>query len=150
MHLHVTCALIERDGRILCTRRSAGMSLPLKWEFPGGKIKEGESPERCLRRELLEELGVDAKVGHALPPVNHQYPEFGITLHPILCIIRPSAKIMLREHDRAAWVPLEELGDIDWAEADVGVLRNYLEFRARSGKGHKKPHVASSLTGNTP
>ena len=57
-HIHVTCVIIERDGRVLAAQRSASMVLPLKWEFPGGKIDPGESSEECLRRELLEELRV--------------------------------------------------------------------------------------------
>lgn len=107
------------------------MSLPLKWEFPGGKIKEGESPESCLRRELLEELGLEVEVGHALPPVTYRYPDFAITLYPCLCRVCPSAEISLNEHDRAAWFLPEELVNIDWAAADVGVMRNYLEHAVR-------------------
>jgi 8-oxo-dGTP diphosphatase len=102
------------------------MSLPLKWEFPGGKIKEGESPEGCLRRELLEELGVEVKVGRAFPLVTHRYPDFAITLYPFLCRIDPVAKITLNEHDRAAWVLPENLDDLDWAEADVRVVKNFI------------------------
>lgn len=135
MHLDVTCAVIERDGRVLCTRRSASMSLPNKWEFPGGKIREWESPGDCLRREILEELGVEAGVGQALPPVSHRYPEYGITLYPFLCTIEPTAAILLREHDRAAWVPPEELGALDWAAADVSVVKNYLSYRSRRREG---------------
>lgn len=141
MHLHVTCALIEREGRVLCTRRSAEMSLPLKWEFPGGKIKEGESPEGCLRRELFEELGLEVEIGRALPPVTHRYPDFAITLYPFLCRISPSAEITLNEHDRAAWFLPEEFGDIDWAAADIGVMRNYLEYAASPAEPGVKSHV---------
>ena len=64
-HLRVACAIIERDGRVLAAQRSAAMTLPLKWEFPGGKIEAGESPEECLIRELMEELGVTVLVGTA-------------------------------------------------------------------------------------
>lgn len=138
MHLHVTCALIEREGRVLCTRRSAEMSLPLKWEFPGGKIMEGESPEGCLRRELLEELGVEVEIARALPFVTHRYPDYAITLYPFLCRIGPLAKITLHEHDRAVWVLPEDLADIDWAGADVGVMKNYLAHTACLGKHVEK------------
>lgn len=131
MHLHVTCAIIEREGRVLCARRSAEMSQPLKWEFPGGKINEGESPEGCLQRELLEELGLEVEVGRALPLVTHRYPDFTITLYPFLCHIGLSTEITLNEHDRVAWILPEELANIDWAEADVGVMRNYLDRAAR-------------------
>ena len=56
-HIHVACAIIEIEGKVLCTQRSESMSLPLKWEFPGGKIDEGESPEECLKRELQKNWG---------------------------------------------------------------------------------------------
>ena len=62
-HIQVTCAIIARDGLVLAAQRSAVMSLPLKWEFPGGKINHGESTEECLRRELFEELSIQGSVG---------------------------------------------------------------------------------------
>lgn len=127
--LRVTCGIIERNGRVLCTRRSSTMSLPLKWEFPGGKIMEGESAEECMRRELLEELGVNAIVGCALSPVAHEYPDFTITLYPFICTLPPGAEITLHEHDLSAWLPPNELPALDWAEADVGVVEAYLESR---------------------
>jgi 8-oxo-dGTP diphosphatase len=125
--LPVTCGIIERAGKVLCTRRSGTMSHPLKWEFPGGKIKEGESPEECLQRELREELGIDAEVGRPLPLVTHAYPNLSITLYPFLCRMAPDASITLHEHDRAAWLDPEALPSLDWAEADVGVVDAYLQ-----------------------
>lgn len=121
-HKHVTCAIIEHDGKILCTQRSASMSLPLKWEFPGGKIKDGESPEECLKRELHEELGVEASVGQALPETTHHYSDFTVTLLPFICKIL-SGEITLHEHNAIAWLPVEELHTLDWAEADWAVIK---------------------------
>ncbi len=141
MHLHVTCALLEREGRVLCTRRSAAMSLPLKWEFPGGKINPGESAERCLQREILEELGVEVTVGVALTPVTHQYPEFAVTLYPFLCVTNAPENIVLHDHDQAAWVLPEELGDFDWAAADVSVVKYYLQHRVVSNALNRNLHV---------
>ena len=124
-HIHVTCAIIERDGLVLAAQRSAVMSLPLKWEFPGGKIHPGESPEECLRRELLEELGIHVRVGKILPPSTHQYPAVIVTLYPFVCAIE-SGEIVLHEHAAITWLPAEELHSLDWADADLPVVEEYL------------------------
>jgi 8-oxo-dGTP diphosphatase len=130
-HIHVSCAIIERDGRILAAQRSKSMSMPLKWEFPGGKIREGELPDSCLVRELVEELGIQVSVRIPLPTTTHDYPSFTITLYPFVCSIR-SGDITLHEHAASTWLPPEELASLDWAEADLPVLKSYLEY---SGTG---------------
>ena len=73
-HVHVACAIIERDGLVLVAQRSRSMRMPLKWEFPGGKIEPGEGPEACLHRELLEELGIRVTVKRAMPTQTHRFP----------------------------------------------------------------------------
>ena len=128
-HIHVTCAIIERNGLVLAAQRSAAMSLPLKWEFPGGKINLGESPEDCLRREILEEMGIQICVGENLPTSTHQYPSFIITLYPFVCTIQ-SGKIVLHEHSAINWLPPGELYTLNWAEADVPVIESYLSASA--------------------
>jgi mutator protein MutT len=100
------------------------MSLPLKWEFPGGKIHEGESPEDCLKRELHEELGIEVAVGRALTPTTHHYPTFTVTLYPFICSIS-HGHITLHEHKSSKWLPPERLHELDWAEADVPIIENY-------------------------
>jgi len=124
-HIHVTCAIIERDGLVMAAQRSATMSLPLKWEFPGGKIDPGESPEECLRRELVEELGIQVAVGKSLPPSTHHYPTFTVTLYPYVCTIT-AGEIVIHEHASIVWLPLDELHSLDWAEADLPVIAEYL------------------------
>jgi len=124
-HIHVTCAIIEQDGLVLAAQRSAAMSLPLKWEFPGGKIDPGETPEECLRRELVEEMGVHVAVGKSLPASTHHYPTFAVTLYPFVCTIA-SGEIVLHEHSAIAWLPPLELPTLDWAEADWPVIEAYL------------------------
>lgn len=124
-HIHVTCAIIERAGRVLATQRSAAMSMPHKWEFPGGKIDPGETAEECLRRELLEEIGIQARIGRSLPASTHQYPTFTITLHPFICTIE-EGEIVLHEHEALLWLEPGELLCLDWAEADIPVLEAYL------------------------
>jgi len=124
-HIHVTCAIIENDGFILAAQRSASMSLPLKWEFPGGKIDHGETPEECLQRELSEELGIQVCLEKSLPLSTHNYPNFVITLYPFVCTIT-SGEIVLHEHTAISWLQPTELHSLDWAEADVPVIETYL------------------------
>ena len=121
IHLHVTCAIIEQDGKVLCTQRSAAMSMPLKWEFPGGKIKSGESAEECLQREVIEELRISLNIGPALPPHTHHYETFSVTLYPFVCTIT-SGEITLHEHSAMVWLPVDELHSLDWADADWPVI----------------------------
>lgn len=123
--LHVACAIIEHGGLVLAAQRSAAMSLPLKWEFPGGKIRSGESPETCLRRELQEELGIAVRVRETLSPVTHPYPTFTVTLHPFRCAVE-SATLTLHEHAAVLWLRPEELPALDWAAADLPVIAAYL------------------------
>jgi 8-oxo-dGTP diphosphatase len=124
-HLHVTCAIIERDGLILAAQRSADMNMPLKWEFPGGKIDPGESPEECLRRELIEEMGIHVRMEKSLPCSSHHYPMFAITLYPFICSIE-SGEIVLHEHAALTWLSPEGLHTLDWADADLPVVESYL------------------------
>lgn len=124
-HLHVACAILEKDGRILAAQRSTTMSLPLQWEFPGGKIQEGETPAVCLRRELVEELGITVTVLEALPPATHRYPSFTITLYPFRCAVA-SGTLALHEHAAIAWLQPDELHTLDWAPADLPVIEAYL------------------------
>jgi 8-oxo-dGTP diphosphatase len=125
-HIHVTCAIIEQNGRVLAAQRSATMSLPLKWEFPGGKIRVAESPEECLRREIAEELDVEIAVRKFLSTSTHAYPTVMVTLYPFICTI-VAGEIKLQEHAAATWLPPEKLHQLDWAEADLPVLAAYCQ-----------------------
>lgn len=129
-HIHVTCAIIEYEGRVLATQRSATMSMPHKWEFPGGKIEPGETAEECLCRELQEEIGIKACIGRSLPASTHQYPTFTITLHPFVCTIE-EREIILHEHAALTWLQPSELPSLDWAEADVAVVAAYISESGR-------------------
>jgi len=123
-HIHVACAIIERNGHVLAAQRSSNMKLPLKWEFPGGKIESDEEPKACLQREILEELNLEIAVTCELAPVTHQYPDFVITLYPFVCTALSDA-FKLQEHARALWLKPETLHSLDWAEADIPVLAVY-------------------------
>lgn len=120
-HIQVVCAVIEQDGLILATQRSGSMSLPLKWEFPGGKLEPGESLQDCLLRELREELGVAVRVGQGLEPVTHRYPNMTVTLHPFRCD-QLSGELTLHEHRASCWLPPHRLAELDWAEADWPII----------------------------
>lgn len=126
--LRVACALIiNNEGRLLAVQRSQTMSLPLKWEFPGGKIEQNESPEDCLIREIKEELDIYISIASSLPSTIHQYPTFTINLIPFICQ-HVSGELILFEHNDFKWFTTSELLDLDWAEADLPVLRHYLNL----------------------
>jgi 8-oxo-dGTP diphosphatase len=130
-HIYVTCAIIERNGFVLAAQRSSSMSLPLKWEFPGGKVNAGESYEECLVRELTEELGIIARISARLSPATHQYPSFTITLFPFICSIE-RGELTLNEHVAVKWLRPDNLRSLDWAEADIPIVDAYLSI----GQGH--------------
>lgn len=123
--VQVACAIIESAGKVFVAQRSAKMVLPLKWEFPGGKLEDGEMPADCLRREIAEELGVSVRVGIGLKPSTHRYETAIITLHPFICEIESGA-ITLHEHSDSIWLERGLLHQLDWAEADLPVLAEYL------------------------
>ena len=123
-HVHVACAIIERDGLVLSALRSASMNLPLRWEFPGGKIEPGEGIEECLVRELVEEMGVQIAVGRPLTPATHEYPSFTVTLYPYVCSI-VSGEITLFEHSAISWLPASRMHELEWADADLPVIAEY-------------------------
>ncbi|MDF1574657.1 MAG: (deoxy)nucleoside triphosphate pyrophosphohydrolase [Bacteroidales bacterium] len=119
----VSCAIIMDGEMVLVTQRSPEMPHPLKWEFPGGKMKAGETPETCIIREISEELGVEITVRQLLPSVLHNYGHMRIKLIPFVCTIR-QGDISLSEHRSYRWVHRSELKQIDWLEADMEVLES--------------------------
>jgi 8-oxo-dGTP diphosphatase len=128
MTIKVACAVIERNRRILAAQRSEGMSLPLKWEFPGGKIRAEESPEGCLVREIREELGIEVEVVATLPVSVYCYDTRSIELYPYICRII-GGEIRLVEHKAVVWGPPVDLLALDWAAADAPVLESYIRHR---------------------
>jgi 8-oxo-dGTP diphosphatase len=121
-NIPVACAIIKKNGMILVAQRSASMNMPLKWEFPGGKINSGETPAQCLKRELMEELCIEVDVGQPLPSVTYQYPVFSVTLFPFICAII-GGRLTLNEHKAVAWVSPDDLHTLDWTEADFQWLQ---------------------------
>lgn len=126
--LEVTCAIIEHDGKVLCARRSAEMTHPGKWEFPGGKVEAGEGPETCLVREIREELGVLIGALSPLSPVDHRYPGGRpLRLIPFRCRILEGSPVAL-QHEEIAWMDRSELARLDWVEADIRIVEEYLRI----------------------
>ena len=119
--LEVTCAIIQRGQQVLICQRSESMKLPLKWEFPGGKVESNETKEECIVREIKEELNLDIELISSLEPAVHHYPEFSITLYPYACRLF-GGELKLKEHAQAIWVNIAELNNYDWAAADVSIV----------------------------
>jgi mutator protein MutT len=117
----VTAAVIERDGEYLVTRRQRGVHLEGYWEFPGGKCDPGESLDECLRRELVEELGVDAEIGAELLAVTHAYPDRRVELHFIACTLIGTPSPLLGQEMR--WVARAELRSLQFPPADEQLIR---------------------------
>ncbi|MCR4630626.1 MAG: (deoxy)nucleoside triphosphate pyrophosphohydrolase [Treponema sp.] len=91
------------------------------WEFPGGKLEEGESPEQCIEREIREELATEVKAEKILGGVDYDYPNFHLTMHCILCSV-VSGNLKLLEHEAAKWLTKESLRSVDWLPADQLIL----------------------------
>jgi 8-oxo-dGTP diphosphatase len=124
-HHHVACAILEQDGNVLAAQRSAAMTLPLKWEFPGGKIEIDESPQECLIREMKEELGITVFIDAALSPTTYNYPDFTVTLYPFTC--RQAGGVMtMYEHHALKWIEPQRMPELDWAAADLPVVSEYM------------------------
>jgi 8-oxo-dGTP diphosphatase len=113
----VVAALVRRDGRILLTRRRADQPMPLLWEFPGGKVEEGESPEEALARELVEELGCGGTVGRIFEVVFHRYPEFDLLMLVYACTLDGEPRPV--EVAELAWVAPQEVLKYELLPADI-------------------------------
>lgn len=128
--IDVTCALIvDNQNRVLAAQRSSTMSLPLKWELPGGKIEPNETPEECLVREINEELDIEIEILKKLQSNAHTYPNIIVNLIPFISK-HVGGVISLKEHANYQWLDGNELFDLDWADADVPILHNYLNYNS--------------------
>ena len=124
--IKVTAAVIEKDGKILIAKRKKSDRMGGKWEFQGGKLDIGESPEGCLRRELKEELGIEAEIGGFV--CSRRFKYFQVPLE--LLVYRAthiSGDIVAREHDEIRWVLPSELKNFDFVKADIEVVNRLLE-----------------------
>lgn len=124
--IEVVAAVIIRDGQVFATQRGYG-EWKGWWEFPGGKIESGETPQEALHREIHEELAAEISVGKLLTTVDYDYPHFHLTMHCYFCTLRSG--LMLLEHQAAQWLTGSQLNSIKWLPADrqaVSVLKETL------------------------
>ncbi|MBR6081794.1 MAG: (deoxy)nucleoside triphosphate pyrophosphohydrolase [Salinivirgaceae bacterium] len=121
MYIQVSAAIIhDHAGRIFATQRGYG-DMQGGWEFPGGKIEAGETPEAALKREILEELDTQIVVEQFITTVEYDYSNFHLTMHCYWCRVA-SGTLTLKEHQAARWLATEELGAVDWLPADKIVV----------------------------
>lgn len=123
--IKVVAAIIICEDRVFATQRGYG-EFKGGWEFPGGKIEEGETPQQALVREIKEELDTDIEVGELLDTVEYDYPEFHLSMDCFLCKVI-SGDLILKEHQAAKWLKKEELNSVDWLPADLGLIRKIAE-----------------------
>ena len=128
--IRVVAALIVQDGRIFATQRGYG-AMKDGWEFPGGKIEPGETPQEALAREIREELDAQVAVGNLFETVEYDYPQFHLSMACYFCTIE-SGKLVLKEHEAAKWLAPEELESVDWLPADRELVRHLLH-RQKNG-----------------
>lgn len=119
--IKVVAAIIIRDGKIFATQRGYG-EFKDGWEFPGGKIEEGETPQEALVREIREELDSVVEVGELFDTVEYDYPQFHLSMACFLCRLK-EGNLDLKEHKAARWLSREELDSVNWLPADEGVIR---------------------------
>ncbi len=125
-NIKVAAAIIEKDGKIFATQRGYG-NYKDWWEFPGGKIEAGESPQEALRREIREELDTEIAVGRLLTSVEYDYPEFHMSMDCFICTI-VSGQLTLLEHEAARWLGAGELWQVRWLPSDIKVIEELEKY----------------------
>lgn len=123
--VRVVAAVIRKNDKIFATQRGYG-DLKGGWEFPGGKIEEGETPEQALEREIREELDTEVRVGELIDTIEFDYPNFHLSMDCFWCeILR--GDLELKEHEAAKWLTKEKLYSVEWLPADVGLIEKIKE-----------------------
>lgn len=124
--IEVVAAIIhDEEGRIFATQRGYG---PMKdgWEFPGGKMEAGETPEEALKREIWEELETRIEVEQLFETIDYDYPDFHLIMHCYICKVE-SGELTLKEHEAARWLTKEQLSSIDWLPVDRSIISRLTE-----------------------
>ena len=123
--IEVVAAIIIKEGQVFATQRGYG-EFQGWWEFPGGKMETGESPQEALKREIREELGAEIEVKELLETVEWDYPNFHLTMHCFICSLL-SESLHLNEHEAATWLTHETLRSVKWLPADEILLDKIAE-----------------------
>ncbi len=128
--INVVAGIIKHENKILCVQRDVHKFdyISLKYEFPGGKIEDGESNEEALLREIKEELELDISISFFLLTVEHSYPDFKLIMHAYLCETTDN-NLKLNAHVDFKWLSLTELPSLDWAAADIPIVQNLINSK---------------------
>ena len=117
----VVAAIITKDNKVFATQRGYG-DFKDGWEFPGGKVESGESPEEAIVREIKEELKAEIKVTGFLTTVEHDYPTFHLSMDCFWAELVDGTEMTLLEHEAAKWLTIDQIDSVDWLPADVKVV----------------------------
>lgn len=124
--IRVVAAVIRKDDKIFATQRGYG-ELKGGWEFPGGKIEDGETPQEALKREIEEELDTEILVGELIDTIEYDYPTFHLSMDCFWCEI-VEGKLVLKEHEAARWLDRKTIDDVEWLPADVTLVGKIKEL----------------------
>ena len=118
--IRVVAAVIKVEDKIFATQRGYG-DLKGGWEFPGGKIEEGETPQEALKREIMEELDTEIEVGELIDVIEYDYPDFHLSMGCYWCSV-VCGKLVLKEHEAARWLTKDKLRSVEWLPADITLV----------------------------
>lgn len=121
--IEVAAAIIRKGNQFFATQRGSGEWKDY-WEFPGGKIEVGESPENALYREIMEELDAKIVIEKLIQIVEWDYPDFHLTMHCFLCHLESDSNLTLKEHEAAKWLSKSELSNVNWLPADKKIVES--------------------------
>lgn len=123
--IEVVAAIIQNGDKIFATQRGYG-EFKDGWEFPGGKMEAGETPQQALVREIREELDTEIEVGDLVEIVEYDYPQFHLTMHCFMCTVK-AGNLVLKEHEAAKWLTKENIDSVDWLPADKELIERLKE-----------------------
>lgn len=125
--IEVVAAIIIHENEILCVQRDKNKFeyISEKFEFPGGKIEQGETKKEALKRELIEELNISPKINDLFLTVVHKYPDFELTMHAFKCMV-DSKEIQFNEHISHKWLRKNQIKQLDWAAADIPIVNKLM------------------------